>query len=76
MLPLRMPGECLRLEYTADAGGKAQSLWQRSRRRAGMGHVLLACTDPAVSPVLLGTPFTWGLKQPNMVAQLVSDLCM
>lgn len=41
-----------------------------------MGHVLLACTDPVVSPILLGTSFTWGLRQPKMSTQLVSDLCM
>lgn len=41
-----------------------------------MGHVLPACTDPAVSPILLGTPFTWGLEEPKTGAQLVPDLCM
>lgn len=41
-----------------------------------MEHVLPACTDPAENPILLGTPFTWGLGQPKMGIQLVSDLCM
>jgi hypothetical protein len=60
MLPLRMPGECLRSEHTADAGERARSLWQGSKRRAGMGHVFPVCTDPAVGPILLGNPFYLG----------------